>query len=418
MEWILMRSFIDLMRKQGLVADIPEPVSSVYEAPKRAHGTDKLLFFHNLDGKQAVMNLIANRTALALALGVRADQLVPRLASCLYDGRVREEGSLSLAPPDLDQIPIMKHYPLDAGRYICAGVVFSRYNGIENASVHRMLKQGKDKLVVRLVEGRHTHTMLKQALADGTELPVAIAIGLHPLVMFASCSRVPVGMELPYAAELLGGTVPVKTLGNGVRVPDAEIILEGFIGAETAREGPFVDITGTYDPVRIQPVIRITGMCIKPDPVYHGILPGGDEHRILMGAPYEPLIYKAVAGVTGISDVILTKGGCGYLHGIVQIRKRTQGDGKNAILAAFAAHTSLKHVVVIDEDINPSDPLDVEYAIATRVRADTDILVISGVRGSSLDPTRIGDGMNVKMGIDATMEMGREDEFIRAAWEE
>jgi UbiD family decarboxylase len=418
MEWILMRNFIEQMRKNGRVTDIEEPVSSVYDAPKRSAGTEQLLFFHNIGGKRAVMNVTASREALSLALGVPCSELVPRLASCRYDGKVTEDGTITCQPPDLDQIPIMKHYPLDAGRYVCAGVVFSRYNGVENASVHRMLQKGKDQLVARLVEGRHTHTMLKQALADGTELPVAIAIGLHPLVMFASCSRVPVGMELPFAAELLGGEISVKTLSNGVRVPDAEIILEGFIGGATAQEGPFVDITGTYDPERVQPVIRITGMYIKPDPIYHGILPGGDEHKLLMGAPYEPLIYKAVAGVTGVRDVVLTKGGCGYLHGVVQIKKRTDGDGKNAILAAFAAHTSLKHVVVVDEDINPSDPLDVEYAIATRVRADTDTIIISGIRGSSLDPTRIGDGMNVKMGIDATMEMGREDEFIRAVWED
>ena len=413
-----MRNFIELMRSHGLVVDIHEQVSSVYDAPKRSFGTDKLLFFHNLDGKKGIMNLTASREALALALGVRPEAMVPHLASCRYDGQVLDGGTITCTPPDLDQIPIMKHYPRDAGRYLCAGVVFSRYKGVENASVHRMLQQGKDRLVARLVEGRHTHTMLKQALADGAELPVAIAIGLHPLVMFTSCSRVPVGMELPFAAELLGGEITVKTLGNGVRVPDAEIILEGFIGAETAKEGPFVDITGTYDPERMQPVIRITGMYTKPDPIYHGILPGGDEHKILMGSPYEPLIYKAVAGVTGVTDVVLTKGGCGYLHAVVQIRKRTQGDGKNAILAAFAAHTSLKHVVIVDEDINPSDPLDVEYAIATRVRADTDTIIISGIRGSSLDPTRIGDGMNVKMGIDATRVMGHDDEFIRAVWED
>lgn len=413
-----MRTFIDTMRKAGLVVDIHEPVSSVYEAPKRSFGTDKLLFFHNVDGKAAVMNLTANRQAMAMALGISPDRMVPHLAACRYDGCVIEDGTITCVAPDMDQIPIMKHYPCDAGRYICAGVVFSRYNGVENASVHRMLQQGKDRLVARLVEGRHTHTMLKQALADGTELPVAIAIGLHPLVMFASCSRVPVGMELPFSAELLGGEIRVKTLSNGVRVPDAEIILEGYITGELAKEGPFVDITGTYDPERMQHVIRLTGMHIKPDAIYHGILPAGDEHKILMGAPYEPLIYKAVGGVTGVTDVVLTKGGAGYLHGVVQIRKRTQGDGKNAILAAFAAHTSLKHVVVVDEDINPSDPLDVEYAIATRVRADTDTIIIPGIRGSSLDPTRIGDGMNVKMGIDATMEMGREDEFIRAVWED
>ena len=103
---------------------------------------------------------------------------------------------------------------------------------------------------------------------------------------------------------------------------------------------------------------------------------------------------------------------------MVQVKKMTNGDGKNVIMAAFAAHTSLKHVVVVDEDINIYDPNDVEFAIATRVRADQDVMIISGVRGSSLDPCRIGDGMNVKMGIDATMQLGHEDEFIRADWNE
>ena len=99
---------------------------------------------------------------------------------------------------------------------------------------------------------------------------------------------------------------------------------------------------------------------------------------------------------------------------MVQVKKMTNGDGKNVIMAAFAAHTSLKHVVVVDEDINIYDPNDVEFAIATRIRADQDVMIISGVRGSSLDPCRSGDGRTVKMGIDATMQLGHEDEFIRA----
>ena len=160
-------------------------------------------------------------------------------------------------------------------------------------------------------------------------------------------------MELGFAAELMGGEMTVRKCSNGVLVPDAEIVLEGYIGAELTEEGPFVDITGTYDPVRMQPVIEITGMYTKPDFIYHGILPGGDEHKMLMGAPYEPKIFKAVAGVTEVRNVVLTKGGCGYLHAVIQIKKSTQGDAKNAIMAAFAAHTSLKHVVVIDEDIDP-----------------------------------------------------------------
>ncbi|MDD1725060.1 MAG: UbiD family decarboxylase [Methanospirillum sp.] len=413
-----MRKFIEEMRNKGLVVDIHEAVSSRFEAPKLAFNTDKLLFFHNLDGRPVVMNLAASREAVSVALGVPAENLVKTLASCRYDGRVKEAGTLPLRPADLDEIPIMENYPGEAGRYLNSGVVFSRYQGVENASVHRMLKAGKNRLVARLVEGRHTHTMHRKALANGDRLPVAIAIGMHPLVIFASCSRVPESRELPFAAELLGGEITVYTLPNGVRVPEAEIILEGYIGSETAPEGPYVDITRTYDPERIQPVIELTGMYTKPDFIYHGLVSAGDEHKILMGGPYEPLIYRAVAGVTGVTDVVLTRGGCGYLHVVVQIHKRTEGDGKNAIMAAFSAHTSLKHVVVVDGDINPADPFDVEYAIATRVRADRDILVIPGVRGSSLDPTRIGDGLNVKMGIDATIELSRKDEFVRARWED
>jgi UbiD family decarboxylase len=223
-------------------------------------------------------------------------------------------------------------------------------------------------------------------------------------------------MELAFAAELMGGSLKVKRCSNGVLVPDAEIVLEGFITADLTEEGPFVDITGTYDPVRMQHIIEFTGMYMKPDFIYHGILPGGDEHKMLMGAPYEPKIYKAVAGVTEVRNVILTKGGCGYLHAVIQIKKSTQGDAKNAIMAAFAAHTSLKHVVVVDEDIDPMRSDEVEYAIATRVSGDRDVMVITGVRGSSLDPCQLEDGTNVKIGVDATMVLGREADFTRATW--
>jgi len=405
------------MREQGRVEDIEEPRSTVYEAPRMASRTEKILFFHDLDGHRAVMNLLGDRKALAAALGVGERDLVPHLAAATYNGRVRDAGQCeSGVPADLSRIPVMKHYPGDAGRYFTAGVVFSCFDGVENASIHRMMVLDDHRVVARLVEGRHTHTLLKAALARGERLPVAVTVGTHPLVTFATCTRVPQGKELAYAAELMGGELTVRRCENGVRVPDAEIVLEGYIGAETAAEGPFVDITGTYDPVRQQPVVEFTRMYCKEDPIYHGILPAGDEHKLLMGAPYEPKIYRAVGEVTGVRNVLLTKGGAGYLHAVVQIRKNTQGDARNAIMAAFAAHTSLKHVVVVDEDIDIYDPYDVEYAIATRVRGDTDIMVIHGVRGSSLDPMRLADGTNVKVGVDATIVMGREDEFKRAEW--
>jgi len=411
-----MREFIQKMRKAKLVVDVKEEVSADMQAAKMAAGTDKLLFFHNIGGHKAVMNLTASRNALSLALGIDAEKMVRTLADAKFNGKVVEDGTLPMKKPDLSKIPIMHHFPKDAGKYLTSGIVFSCWDGVENASIHRMQVLDDHRVAARLVEGRHTHVMVKKALAKGEKLPIAVTIGTHPAVTFASCTRVPAGMELPYAAELMGGELKVKRCRNGIRVPDAEIVLEGFVTAKLTEEGPFVDITGTYDPVRMQHIIEFTGMYTKPDFIYHGILPGGDEHKVLMGCPYEPKIYKAVAGVTEVRNVVLTKGGCGYLHAVIQIKKSTQGDAKNAIMAAFAAHTSLKHVVVVDEDINPEDPHDVEYAIATRVSGDRDVMVITGVRGSSLDPCQLEDGTNVKIGVDATMVFGREADFTRATW--
>jgi UbiD family decarboxylase len=412
-----MREFIELLREEGRVTDVEEEVSVEFEPAKMASRTDHLLFFHRLGPGRGVMNVTANRTSLALALGLPEKDLVPRLADMECGGSVVEEGRLAMGKPDLSSLPVLRHFPGDAGNYITGGIVFSAYGGIENASIHRMLMLGPSKVAARLVEGRHTYTLHRAALEHGDRLPVAVAIGTHPAVTFASCSRVPKGMELPFAASLLGGEARVSRCPNGVRVPEAEIVLEGYIGSERHAEGPFVDITGTYDIVRNEPVIEFTGMWIRENCIYHGILPGGNEHKLLMGAPYEPKIYRAVAGVTEVQNVVLTRGGCGYLHAVIQVRKSTEGDAKNAIMAAFAAHTSLKHVVVIDPDIDPYNPEDIEFAIATRVRGDHDVMVITGVRGSSLDPCRLGDGTNVKVGIDATMEMGREEKFIRARWE-
>jgi UbiD family decarboxylase len=412
-----MRRFIEEMRERGLVDEIVEPVSTRFEAAQMAAKTDRILLFRDCGGKPVVMNLTAGRPALAAALGAEEKDLVKRLADASYSGRLNLMGSLEMRPVDLSEIPIMTFFPKDGGPYITAGIVFSRSGEVENASIHRMMVVGNDRVAARLVEGRHTDVMHREALARGERLPIAVVIGTHPAVTFASCTRVPEGKELAFAAELMGGELPVWECANGVLVPDAEIVLEGYIGTERAEEGPFVDITGTYDFERIQPVIEFTGMHTKPDPIYHSILPGGNEHKLLMGVPYEPRIYKAVAGVTSVRNVVLTTGGCGYLHAVVQIRKNTQGDGKNAIMAAFAAHTSLKHVVVVDEDINPFDMGDVEYAIATRVRGDRDLMVIAGVRGSSLDPCREGDGTNVKIGVDATMVLGEEEKFVRAGWD-
>ena len=160
-------------------------------------------------------------------------------------------------------------------------------------------------------------------------------------------------------------------------------------------------------------------MHYKNNPLYHAIMPAGFEHKLLQGLPQEPRIYKIVQNtVPTVKNVVLTEGGCCWLHAVVSIQKQTPGDGKNVLMAALTAHPSLKHCVVVDEDIDIFKSDDIEYAIATRVKGDDDILIVPGARGSSLDPVATPDGTTTKVGVDATKPLGEREKFNRVSMQD
>ena len=409
------REFLAHLKSDGLLREVVDRLSARLEVTDRAWGMGPI-YFSNVDGHKCALNILSTRDLLARALGVPAGKMVQHLAEIGYDGPVREVDSSCFmecaTEPDLSRLPVLTYFKGDGGPYITSAVVVSLWGDKINACVHRLMVLGKDRLAVRLVPGRHTHQLYLAALASGKELPVAIAIGVDPLLLMAASTRVPPEKEFSYAAALRGSPVELVRLENGVPAPHAEIVLEGYITAERAGEGPFVDITGTQDLVRQEPIIRLTRMMTREDPVYHGLLPAGGEHKMLMGVPYEPLIYKAVSEVARVRNVILTEGGCNYFHAVVQIEKETEEDAKRAIEAAFQAHGSLKHVLVVDSDIDIYSSRDLEFAIATRMRGDEDLVVHPNVRGSTLDPRSI-DGITTKVGVDATARLDRLWKFQR-----
>jgi len=409
------RGFVEGLRNDRLMDEVEGPVSPYLEAAYRGWNAGPM-FFQNVDGHKCVMNLLGTRDLLGRALGVPVPQMVRHLSSLEYGGSVREVNSSPfqevVSGPDLSRLPVLTHFEGDGGPYITSAVVVSELCGHMNACVHRLMVLGKDRLAARLVPGRHTDQLYRAALAEGRELPVAIAIGVDPLVLIAASTRVPPEKEFEYASALRGGPVELVRLDNGVSVPHAEIVLEGYITSERAREGPFVDITGTRDLVREEPVIRLTRMMTREDPVYHALIPAGGEHKMLMGLPYEPLIFKSVSKVAQVKDVVLTEGGCSYFHAVVQIEKQSEQDPYLAIDAAFQAHGSLKHVLVVDADIDIYDPKDLEYAIATRMRADEDAVLYPNVRGSTLDPRSV-EGITTKVGVNATARLDKLWKFQR-----
>ncbi len=412
-----MRQFVQYLMDSGQLETIKRPVSPILEAQRLASGRGPVLF-SNIDGCRAIVNLIGSRSLLARALGVDQPRLMNKLLHTAPDGQVaiKDVAWDRDSTPDLSRLPIMKFFERDGGRYITAGVLVAKYGEKVNASVHRMMVIGKTSLAVRLVPPRHAYLMYKACAKKEKPLNVAIAIGVDPATLFATTTRVPCGSEFSYASALKGTELTLIKSENGIPVPQSEIVLEGQISpARTENEGPFVDITGTYDIVRPEPVINLTRMASVKDPIYHSILPASEEHLLLMGVPYEPRIFRACQDVAKVENVLLTAGGRHYLHAVVQIEKQTEGDAKNVMMAAFAAHTSLKHIVVVDQDINIYDANDVEYAIATRFRGDVDMLLVPHVRGSSLDPCARSDGTTTKIGIDATAPLTERWKFEKVS---
>ena len=209
-------------------------------------------------------------------------------------------------------------------------------------------------------------------------------------------------------AHALTPTPLARCLGVDLEVPaESEIILEGRITHQLVDEGPFVDLTGTHDLVRRQPIVEIDRITHRANPIYQALLPGGPEHKVLMGMPREPTIFAAVSEVCECRDVLITPGGASWLHAIVQIHKGGPVDGRRAGEAAFRGHTSLKHVVVVDDDVDIHDSEAVEWAIATRFQADRDLLSWSDQPSSSLDPSAKQipgqKARTAKMGLDATI---------------
>lgn len=386
-----------------------------YSATRRMLGDQESTWlFKDINGGAAAGNVYSTREKIAAAMEIPRDSIVHHVMDAIASPAPTEEVSDPLfkeceLPLDLTALPIVKYFPKDAGRYISAGIVVSEYGGRRNVSFHRMLIRGKDEIGIRLVP-RHTFTLFNEARKNGEDLRIAICIGAPVEAMVSAALSVDFGTdELTIASSmhLKGHGTPLKVAkcANGLTVPaDCEYVIEARITSETAPEGPFVDIAGTYDEVREQPVVKVERIWSKKDPVFQLLLPGGYEHFLLMGVPREPVIFRTVRqAVPKVRNVRLTEGGCCWLNGVVSISKNREGDGVNAIMAAFTGHPSMKSVIVVDDDIDIFDDREVEWAVATRMQADR-IIRIPGAGGSSLDPS--AHGTTWKVGYDATLPLG------------
>jgi len=409
-------SFRDLLHN---VKNVEERTSVIHEMLEYSiKNENPPLLFTNVaeaEGHKAAMNVLT-RERICKTFDITPGELIDIMAWAMKNPSepiIIDESEASVLENtqkevNLEIIPIPWHYKEDKGRYQSASVIIAEYGGIRNMSFHRQYLRDKSHTVSRFVP-RHLRTMMEGAQENGDEVPIAVVNAPDPVVLLAAAMSFNEPLdELRVASslhqKLHGKPLKLVKLANGIVVPaDAEYAMEARITLEIDDEGPYVDITGTVDGIRQEPVIEYDAIHHRDEPIFHALIQAEVEHRTLMGMPRAPTIKAAVSEVVPCTDVYLTDGGCGWLSSVVQIEPQKEGDGMKAIHAALNGHKSMKQVIVVDKDIDIANPSRVEWALMTRWQPDKDTIILSNQKGSSLDPSRSEEGFTSKIGMDATL---------------
>ncbi|WP_144759534.1 UbiD family decarboxylase [Methylobacterium dankookense] len=414
-----LRDWLDRLAASGRLSVARPRIGLRHEAAAVANRLDgrSATLFPRPGGRPGtiVSGLVSSRAWMAEALGTREDRLIAHFQRACAEPlpwRERETGPAQqvVHRSDIDILRILPVPTLnehDSGPYISAGLMISRdpETGAQNVAILRCQVSGPDRIGV-LVLPRHTDNFYRKAEAAGRGLEVALVVGVDPACLLASQAIVPLGHdELEIAGALTGAPLDVvKCLTNNVRVPaEAEIVIEGRILPEVRElEGPFGEFPQYYGERAKRHVMTVDAITHRESPIFHMIVGGGLEHLLLGAIPREATILASLQrSFPGVEDVHLSLGGVGRYHLYVKLRKSQEGEAKNVLLGAFAAHYDIKHAVVVDTDVDIHDPQEVEWAVSTRFQADRDLVVIAGSQGSKLDPST-QDGVGAKMGLDAT----------------
>jgi len=418
------RQFLDRLRKAGELMDLHQPVdirhiSTLVDQAKTA------LFFHNVIGYgiPVVSGIIRSRERATMALGCTTYGEIERKLKAAIDHPVpplhvntspTREITLTGDDVDLYRLPIPMSSIYDGGPMITAGVVIARDPELGfNSGIYRFIVKEKSLTGIDIVTPNNMRLFAQRALARKEVLPISISIGTHPIEITGSGYRAPLGVdEMGIAGGLRGAPVelaPCQTIDMPY-VADAEIVLEAEIlpTGWTWPEGRFGEFTRLMGGLHWNPLVRIKAISMRRDAIYYNLHMPWENTWLAAPTRYAAIRQALKTAGVQVKDINVTLGGCAFWHAVISIKKQP-GEGKNALLAALSV-MDLKHVVVVDDDIDVFDPTEVEWAIATRVQGDRDVMVVGNARAKPLDPS-LPQGAGVvptgaKIGIDATIPEG------------
>ena len=423
-----MRSFLQQIKKTNDLFTVKKKVSTKYEIAAVTEKLDgsKAVLFENVQGSKfkLVSNLVGSRDRFAQAIGSKKSDINQKIVKAISSAKKPKISTTAKffenSSNDISILPIVTHFQNESGPFITSSILYTKNleTKSQNSSFHRLMPIGKNQFSIRMVEGRDLHRSFMFAKKHGEDLPIAITVGVHPAISIASAFQAEWGKnELEIANSLLNNKLTLtKCPITGMLVPSTtEIVMEGKILQDKTHKEWMVEMLRTYDMPRSAPVIEIEKLYFRNNAIYHDILSGYSEARLLMGIPIESKLNGIMKKrFPQTKQVILTSGGANWLHAVVQISKTKSTNVKKIINETFASHRSLKMVTVVDDDIDPTDAVAVEFAMATRFQADKDLVIIKNVRGSSLDPSSDQKKLRTaKMGIDATIPASRRPDGFR-----
>ena len=452
-----LRAFIQLLEERGQLRRITAPVDPDLElaaiADRVLASGGPGLVFENVIGSSmpVAVNLLGTVERVVWSMGLERPEQLEELGSRLallqqprppkglretkqfarvFWDLVKAKPDRDLTPPcrqqifrgdavNLDNIPLIRPWPGDAGGVITLGLVITKdpETGVPNVGVYRLQKQSVNTMTVHWLSVRGGARHLRKAAAMGRKLEVAVAIGVHPLLVMAAATPIPVQLSEWLFAGIYAGEgvrlTPCKTID--LQVPShSEVVLEGTITpGEVMPDGPFGDHMGFYGLEEPSPLVRFHCMTQKRDPVMLTTFSGRPPKEeamlaIALNRIYTPILRQQVSEIV---DFFLPMEALSYKLAVISIDKAYPGQARRAAMAFWSAlpqFTYTKFVVVVDKSINVRDPRQVVWAIAAQVDPQRDLFVLDDTPFDSLDFASERLGLGGRLAIDATTKVGPE----------
>ncbi|KGG12310.1 MULTISPECIES: UbiD family decarboxylase [Prochlorococcus] len=452
-----MRDFLSLLEKKGQIRRIKEPVNPEFELAAISDRVLEIggpgLIFENVIGSSipVAINLLGTTERVAWSMGLEKVEDLEKLgeklsflqqpkppkglgetieASNILWSLVRARPDFDLTPPchqnilkgedvNLSKFPLIKPWPKDASEIITFGLVITKdpETKIPNVGIYRLQKQSNKEMTIHWLSVRGGARHLKKAAEMGKKLEVAVAIGVHPLIIMAAATPIPVQLSEWLFAGLYAGEGVRLTRCKTVdlEVPShSEIVLEGTITpGEELDDGPFGDHMGFYGGVERSPLLRIDCITHRKNPIFHTTFSGRPPKEEAMLAIALNRIYTPIlrSQVNEIVDFFLPMESLSYKLAVISINKSYPGQAKRAAMAFWSAlpqFTYTKFVVVVDSTINVRDPRQVVWALSSLVDPQRDLLIMENTPFDSLDFASNKIGLGGRMAIDATTKIGPE----------